>query len=385
MKFYLLLIFLMLVFSPHSLFSQKYNQSEKSLDDAINMTYNCRFEDALNIVNDELLRDPNSLQWLYFKGMIYYRKWLLKTTFSRGEEDRKKSEILLNDFFDQFFKVSADCEEILKNNPNDTTALFYGGAAYGYIGIYHVKKGEPFKAASEGKKGLNFHETLLKISPRWTDVYLSLGIFNFYASDVPWYVKPVLWILGRSGDEDKAFDYLKLVAENGKLARYEAMELLMELCIRRKNYTMATELFEKLNSLFPGGRYYNTASIGLYSWEYNCRDYGISVLSGAVSYAGDPETVIDGKKELGVIYVILANSYWNRKNIDAGINCWKEVLNKNYLPDETDWMNLVLADKYLDSGNKPEAIKLYTRISRNEKESSYKRKAAEALKKLEAD
>jgi len=90
MKFYLLLICLVVEFSPHSLFSQKYSQAEISLNNAIDMTYNCRFEDALKIVNDELLRDPNSLQWLYFKGMIYYRKWLLAATFHAAKRTERK-------------------------------------------------------------------------------------------------------------------------------------------------------------------------------------------------------------------------------------------------------------------------------------------------------
>jgi len=47
------------------------------------------------------------------------------------------------------------------------------------------------------------HKKLISLFPDYYDAYLSLGIFNYFASDVPWYLKPILFIFGMSGDKEK--------------------------------------------------------------------------------------------------------------------------------------------------------------------------------------
>jgi len=354
----------------------------KIIDKVIYLTYNCQFDNALKIVEKSQIENPISMQWKYFKGMIYYREWLFAKTFARHKDDIKQRDILLQKFFDEFGKVAVDCEEMLKNNSNDTTALFYCGASYGYMGIYYAKKGELFKAATEGKKGIDLHEKLIKICPNWTDVYLSAGMFNFYASDVPWYKKPILWILGKSGDEEKAYQYLKLVFDNGNLAKYEAMELLLELFVRRNDNNSAEVLYDKLITQFPDSRFYYTAKTIWDSWDYKDLDLAVIISKKCISFFKSSAYIDIDKKQLGIIYILLANTCWKQNNNSKAIECWQELINNKFIPEEEDWQKLVLADKYLECGKKSEAIKLYKEISNSEKDNYSKEKAIQALKKI---
>ena len=88
------------------------------------------------------------------------------------------------------------------------------------------------------------------------DAYYSLGVYHFAASNVPWYLKFFLGIFGMSGSEEKADSYLTLVAHKGTLAKYEAMEMLADLYVRRKMVDSAAVIYHKLIQEFPDGSYY---------------------------------------------------------------------------------------------------------------------------------
>jgi len=344
-------------------------------------TYNCQFEKAINQVDSLLQLSPSSIEYNYFRGMIFYRHWLYKEQFKRNAEDKEKSNELLNSFFETFQATSQICDSILKLNPDDERALFYGGAAYGFIGIYYARAEELYTAASEGKKGLEYHERLKNKKPDWIDAYLSEAIFNFHASQVPWYLEAILWILGRSGDEEKALEILELLSEQGNYSRYEAQELLLSLYIRRHELKATERLYSEIEKELPGMKYYLTTNLIWDCWRNKEEKFAAELVSEKLEKSKWTD-VEQHRKELGVIYILLANTYWKLNENQRAIIYWEKVVNENCLPEESGWLKLVLANSYKNAGKEDEAIQLYEEIIRSSPNGSTKEKAEEAIQKI---
>lgn len=351
-------------------------------DKIIQLTYNCQFEEALKIIDQGSSQNSNTLMREFAKSIVIFRSAKYHELFSRNKEERNKVEHLYEEAYNSLIKTTSLGEEILKKNPDDTLALFITGAAYGYIGIYHIKKDEMYSAVKEGKKGMDYHDRLIKLCPEWIDVYLSQGIYNLYASNAPWYIKPFMWIFGRSADEKIAYRNLNLVAGKGEVAKYEAAEYLMEYFIERKKYNLVTDLYKKLTAKLPQSIYYYTLKIGFYSLQNSDYDYFITAIEDIASkYKKEKPNEIN-KRQMGILYIVAANYYMNMKNYTKAGEYWNRVINGGYLKEEEPWLYTVLANNYLQENNKKEAIRCYNWVIDHSNNQKYIKEAKDRLNDL---
>ncbi len=339
------------------------------------LTYNLEFGEALKLLNKHLSSEPNSLQWNYFQAMILFRKSLVvaqKVKLGYKVEE-PKFHALFDSAYNAFSRVTSSGEDFLKKNENDTVALFYTGAAYGYIGIYHANNGDILKAASIGRKGLDYHGKLIGLSPHWGDVYLSKAIFNFYASNVPWYIKPILWILGRSGSEEEALDYFQRVIKNGKFARFEAMEMLAKLRIRQSKHNHVNKLVEELITEIPNSKYYEILELAN---EYTSKkeiSEGNKLLNEAIQLSKKEELSEINKGIVGNIYLRLTYNLTQSKDYSTTINLWEELINRGIAPELDSWGHIVMGDCYAALEQKQEALKCYNWVIENSKSETHKK------------
>lgn len=365
-----------------TIIAQYYPQAKVSgIDKIVNLTYNCQFDEAVKALDKIQQNGSSAIDCQYLKGMIGYRKAKYYERFMRSEAEINKVKLLYEEAYFDLRKSAAICDDILNKNPSDTAALFYAGAAYGYIGMCHVKKGEMYAAAREGKKGLDYHDKLISLCPKWTDVYLSRGIFNYYASNVPWYLKPILWILGRSGDEKKAYEYLKYVADNGHFAKYEAMEFLIEYFIEKKQNSSIENMYNRLINILPGSRYYYGTMIGFYALGNTGFDFYITVFNNIASKI-NPKADDEERYQMGVLYILTSNYYMNRKEYSRAIEYWKKLIDIKYLKNEDAWLHTALGDTFAKNNNKKEAISSYRWVIDNAATEKDKQKAREKLAQL---
>lgn len=75
---------------------------------------------------------------------------------------------------------------------------------------------------STAKKGFSYHEKLIALCPSFLDAYLGPGLKNLMVSPLPWVFKPLLYLVGLSGTEDKADEYLTIAYEKGQTVHLEA-------------------------------------------------------------------------------------------------------------------------------------------------------------------
>ncbi|HEX2869361.1 MAG TPA: hypothetical protein VHO03_20120 [Ignavibacteriales bacterium] len=374
--------YLITFFVSLTIVTQLYSQTKDSgIDKVVNLTYNYRFDEAFKAIDNIRQNGGSAVSCQYLKGMVSYRKAKYYEHFIRRDAEKNKVVLLYDEAYYALSKAAKICDEILNKNPNDTLALFYAGAAYGYIGMYHAKKDELYAAAGEGKKGLDYHDKLIKLCPKWTDVYLSQGIFNYYASKVPWYMKPILWILGRSGDEKKAYEYLKNVADNGHIAKYEAMELLLDYFIEKKQNSSVENMYSRLINTYPGSRYYYGVTLGFYALRNTSFNYYITAFNNTFSKlsskADDEE-----RHQMGVLFILAANYYMNRKEFSRAIEYWKKLIDLKYLKNEDAWLHTALGDTFAKNNNKKEAISSYRWVIDNASTEKEKQKAREKLSQL---
>jgi tetratricopeptide (TPR) repeat protein len=197
---------------------------------------------ADRIIAAQLAKDSTSLQWLFLRGMRNYAELFAVSSFNKDALTKMKEDMET---------VCQIGEKRLEKSPNDLYALFFTGGAYGYLGIAKVADGSVFSGVGTAKKGFNMHEDLIELWPECYDAYLGPGMMNLLTSDIPWILKPILWLFGLSGSEEKAYNYLSTAYEKGKLVRLEAGTYLAQLFERRKEFKKSFEIYSQLIQEYP--------------------------------------------------------------------------------------------------------------------------------------
>lgn len=321
-KILITISFLAVSFTSSISYSQNIDNS--IYDAVILLTYNGKYDSA-RVEIQELKNDANnSLQLNYFEAMIIWRQYLVLGSAIPQKEKTK------NDFEEKLNFVISEGENVLQKDENNSNALFFTGAAYGSLAQYHSRvNGSYFKAAGLGKKGLDLHEKLLSFYPKAYDVYYSLGLFNYLASDVPWYLKPVLFILGRSGSEAKAYKYLKTASIKGNFARYEAMETLAGLHTSNEQYNSADSIYKDLKIRFPlNTNYYNFIYLKqLFSLGADSKFFKVG--NEAMAQSKFQQKYDDTQKlHLALVFATLALKYELQNKIKNAIDVYSEFLDR---------------------------------------------------------
>lgn len=382
-----LISFILLLVIPSIIFSQKQSAKifETDAQELIRLTFNSQFDEAFQIAAEHLAKEPQALTWKYFHAMILFRQaeYQIYLSDSYGRSEYKtQAKDLLNNSYNELIELAKMGDKLIEKNPRDTAALFYTGAVYGYIGMYLANEGDNFKAASKGRKGMDYHEQLMKMYPKWSDVYYSEGVFNFYASNVPWWLKPILWILGRSGTESKAEENLKKVADNGNYAKYAAMEYLMQLYLRQEKFEEAIKLCDRLGKEFPDNRYKYKRMISWFiSGDENYKRVN-EYLRNEIEHAKKEELSEINKLEVSHFYLSLANNYSAIGEYSKSIAVFNELIDSKLIPATESWSRVRLAEEYSKLGKRNEALYNINWVLKNSTAESHKTRAKEILAKL---
>jgi tetratricopeptide (TPR) repeat protein len=183
---------------------------------------------ADRILQLQLKRDSNAIQWHFYRGMRSF----IEISYDKSKQNEEN--------FDKVRVAMERAVEIgekrLEINPSDSIALFYTGGAYGYLGMAQLQSGSMFKAGSTAKKGFKYHEKLIELCPAYYDAYLGPGMKNLMVSAVPWFLKPLLLLLGLTGTEEKAKEYLTIAYDKGRCVHLEAGNYLAQVYERRKEW-----------------------------------------------------------------------------------------------------------------------------------------------------
>ena len=146
------------------------------------------------------------------------------------------------------------CRRKLKKDPGkEKEYLFYLAGAQGYKGIFYMLQKNYFKAGIHGKRGHSGFVKLIKKYPEEYDGYLGLGIFDYYADLVPFYVKMLRFLLALPpGSRERGLQEIQKCADKGRFARREAEIMYTYLSMYyEKRYRETLPLARNLSRQYP--------------------------------------------------------------------------------------------------------------------------------------
>ncbi len=140
----------------------------------------------------------------------------------------------------------------LDKNPNDTTALYALGIAYGLKSNYNFLVRKAWKdALSEATTARKLHNKVTAIDPKNYDARLIQGLHDYIVGSLPWTFKAVGFLAGFRGDKDEGIQTLEEVAKKGSNNRVDAEVLLCALYRREGHPRKALPLLSDLVRRYP--------------------------------------------------------------------------------------------------------------------------------------
>lgn len=163
-----------------------------------------------------------------------------------------KEKALDGEIMADFLKAQSLAEASLEKSPQDVTAKINVGNALMYVAKKQIDAGHRVQAGNSLKKSSQLMTEVLDQNPGLVDAYFAVGLYNFYAENVPSGFKWLAVLLGFKGDAAKGLKYLQLAASSPSLLQGDAQ--YMSVIIHKeqlKQYPKALTYAEYLLRKYP--------------------------------------------------------------------------------------------------------------------------------------
>ncbi len=155
-------------------------------------------------------------------------------------------------FFDNIAECQSLASKILKEVPGHKDARYFIGLSEGTLGAFAFTiDGNRGRAFKHGKKAYRQHKDLVTEDRQYHDAYMSIGLYEYIVSNLPWYIKWLATIMGYHGSEEQGLEYLSLAAQKGIYITTDASVLLMVLLVREERFEEALNLVTGLRQKHP--------------------------------------------------------------------------------------------------------------------------------------
>ena len=212
----------------------------------LSYVYSPDIEVPLAIFDSLTASRPDRPEGYFLKSVLFYILY--------SANPKKALSDSLRYYSNEAIKIT---EELMKDDPDNKYYKFYLGAAYGNMGLYYLKNRSYWKAYRNGKKGKNYLEKALKADPDFGDAQFGIGIFYYYADVLTKYIKPLLFIIGMSGDSEKGLRLLEESLKNSSLSQVEARDFLSRFYSRYEGRREEAEQYMlQLYIAFPDNPWY---------------------------------------------------------------------------------------------------------------------------------
>ena len=138
-------------------------------------------------------------------------------------------------------------EKLVEQDPSDKDVRYFIGSLHGIRGSFAMtidrSKTQAFR---HGRQAYKMHLALVEEDPQFHDAYMSVGLYEYIAGNLPWYIKWLAAIIGYRGNKGRGFEYLGRASENGIFVADDARLLQMFLYVREGMYVEALANIEKL-------------------------------------------------------------------------------------------------------------------------------------------
>lgn len=172
-------------------------------------------------------------------------------SFYANTEDKADPKVV-NEFRALTRQARLLTEARLKQNPQDTEALYFLGAIEGLKAAFEEAVERRHVAAlKDGQDAVEKHREVIKLDPNYHDAELSIGLYDYTVGALPLPVKIAAGVFGFRGSKKRGLATLERVAKQGNWVHDEAKTLLIVLYRREKRYADAAALARELAAKYP--------------------------------------------------------------------------------------------------------------------------------------
>jgi tetratricopeptide (TPR) repeat protein len=233
------------------------------VDEGFTHFYNLDYDQAIAVFEKAIARNPGQpdlhnhlAQTLIFREM--FRNGALESELVSGSNSFLRRPKLNpapeteKRILDEIAQGMTLAQGQLKQNPNDTAAMYAAGIAYGLRSNYYwvVKKAwrDSLRDATAARK---LHNRISELEPDNVDARLVQGLHDYIVGSLPLGYKMLGFLIGIRGDKEKGIRTVQDVARNGKQDRVEAEVFLCALYRRENMSKLAVPLVQDLIRRYP--------------------------------------------------------------------------------------------------------------------------------------
>jgi tetratricopeptide (TPR) repeat protein len=225
--------------------------------------YNLEYDQALADFEIAAKQDPQAIgpqnhiaQTLLYREM--YRNGALETELVSGNNPFLRREKMnptvevQKEFTEAIDKAISLANARLEKNPDDTSALYGRGVAYGLRANYNflVRKAwrDALHDATDARKDCN---RVSELDPANYDARLIEGVHDYVVGSLPWTWRMLGFLVGFHGDKERGLRMIEEVSHKGRLTSIDAKVLLCALYRREGQAGKALPLLEELQKRYP--------------------------------------------------------------------------------------------------------------------------------------
>lgn len=216
---------------------------------AVDSIYNFNFDGAEKAIAKWKHKYPKHPLWTLLDGMKYW--WTVLSDLEDTSHDEQ--------FFNMMKKANYQAGKLLNDHPKNADALIIKVISNGYIARQYSNRSEWLTSLNYARKAMSAYNYLKKVEPDLADLKLAEGLKQYYSAYLPEaypVVKTVSWFLP-DGDKQLGLKLLREASKQAIFAQAEAKYFLGNINYNyEKNYSVAVQYFEELQSRYPRNNYY---------------------------------------------------------------------------------------------------------------------------------
>ena len=172
-------------------------------------------------------------------------------SFYSGSEDKVDPD-LVNQFRTFTREAQRLAEVRLQQYAKDTEALYFlGNVAALKAAFEEGVERRHYAALRDGYEAVTKHRRVLELDPTYVDAQVTIGMYDYIIGSLPLPVKLLAGVFGADGSKKRGIATIEKVAKSGKIARDQAMTLLVILYEREKRYGDAATQARQLSTKYP--------------------------------------------------------------------------------------------------------------------------------------
>jgi tetratricopeptide (TPR) repeat protein len=332
--------------------------SGTALDQGLWWLYHLQYDQARKKFDEYTAANPKDPAGYFYKTASDW--WQLAQQF-----DKDLPEIVerMEKDYQDTVRVA---QELLDSQPDHKTkglAYMYMGGAQGLKGRWLVTQRQWVDAYFMGRKGHKMLKRALVYNPDLYDVYMGLGIYDYFTDTLSGAQK-ILAALLIHGDRERGLKELHLAIDKGQHARVEAMMFLIEIYTWEEDTPeKALPLAQQLHQEFPKSPAMELAEIMDY---YELKQWD-KVSAMAQDYLEKSEKESPHYTHEGVFparYCLGVAALWGQKDPDTCLKYMKQIVGEEQ-QKSSRWVTfayLRMGQVYDLKGEREKALECYKTV-----------------------